>query len=255
MAISAVLSSNLQFPTTEEIKVAMETAGTSIEGAEYLQTKITQIADSIKAINKSPELRAKADNVLAAVGKFTEYVLFKLTASAQPWSGEEVESSELKNMLKNMAEAALKTMDDTSALIKFDYALSDQGHLLRGYSSNNAPLDEQSKATMDKLLNAWLATKDYVIQDGYLFHADDKVRSEGSRVASDIVQQLFADNSLEQYMTNKGVANFSTQTRDYPGEQKEARAQQILESALEQANKSNEQDKSMPDVQQPSSSF
>ncbi len=154
-------SSTIQFPAIAQIKVAMESAGTSIKAAEYLQSRIQKIADNIKAINKSPELREKADNVLAAVAKFTDYVRFKLSSSDQPWKGEKIASTEEENILKNIASAAFKGMEGKLTNIQLDYAVSEKGHFMRGYSKDGAVLDDDSVKIMDKLFNGWLAEKGY----------------------------------------------------------------------------------------------
>lgn len=225
-------SSTNQFPAIAQIKVAMESAGTSIEAAEYLQSRIQKISDSIKAINKSPDLREKADNVLAAVAKFTDYVKFKLSYSDESWKGEKIASSEKENILKNVASAALKGMEGKLTNIKLDYAVSEKGHFMRGYSKEGAVLDEDSVKIMDKLLNGWLAEKGYGMHDGYL-------NKEGNKVSAAEVEQLLDDGSMQQYMDKKGVTNLSMQSRDYPNEQKEAELERTVEAAVEQTNPSN----------------
>lgn len=237
-------SSTFQFPAIAQIKIAMESAGTSIKAAEYLQSQIQRIADNTKAINKSPDLREKADNVIAAVAKFTDYVRFKLSSSDQPWKGEKVASSDQENILKNIANAAFKGMEGKLTNIKLDYAVSEKGHFMRGYSKENDVLDEDSVKIMDKLFNGWLAEKGYGMHDGYL-------NKDGNQASAAEVEELLNDGSMQQYMDKKGVSNLTMQTRDYPDEQKEAKLKRTVETAVEQTNPSNEKSTIEQETQQP----
>jgi hypothetical protein len=226
MAMSIASSSTSLFPTVQEIKLAMESAGTSIEAAEYLQDQVTASAKQA-AIRKNPELSEKASAIVDAVKGFVELVRAKFSLSAQPWSGESPVS--LKgNMLENIANSALKDLEglvDT----KLYYAVSEKGHFVRGYSADNAALDQNAVAAMDKLFNAWLATKGYDMQDGYFY-------KEGKKASAVEVEGLLNDGSMQQYMDKKGVANVSMQTQDYPSEEKTAQAKHQVEAAVEQAN-------------------
>ncbi|EHL30769.1 hypothetical protein [Legionella drancourtii] len=231
-----------RFPSTTEIKSAMEMAGSSIEGTEYLVSRIKKLAENSKLLSKSPELKA---NVIAAIEQFAEYVKFKLTTHGQPWSGQRIETSDLKNMQKNIAESAAKELTGKLSEVKLDYAVSEKGHYVRGYSSNNGALDSKSVESLDKLFNAWLASKDYVIKGGYLYSANDSVQGENMRISADVVKKLMAEGGLQEFMAEKGF-NTSMKARDYPGEQKEAQAQQEVEYAVEQANRVSEE--RAPDV-------
>lgn len=232
-----------RFPSTTEIKSAMEMAGGSIEGTEYLVSRIKKLADSSKLLSKSPELKA---NVIAAIEQFAEYVKFKLTANGQPWSGQRVESSDLKNMQKNIAESAVKELTGKLTSVKLDYAVSEKGHYVRGYSADSGALDSKSVESLDQLFNAWLASKDYIIKGGFLYNANDSVQSENTRISPDVVKKLMAEGGLAEFMAEKGF-NASMKVRDYPGEQKETQAKQKVESAVEQASRVSEERE--PDVE------
>lgn len=220
-----------RFPSTTEIKSAMEMAGASIEGTEYLVSRIKTLADNSKLLSKSPELRA---NVIAAIEQFAEYVKFKLTANGQPWSGQQVETSDLKNMQKNIAASAVKELAGKLTDVKLDYAVSAQGHYVRGYSAGSGALDSKSVESLDQLFNAWLASKDYIIKGGYLYNANDSVQGENTRIGADVVKKLMAEGGLQEFMEAKGF-NASMNARDYPGEQ--VQAKQDVESAVQQTSR------------------
>lgn len=220
-----------RFPSTTEIQSAMEMAGASIEGAEYLLSRIKVLADNSKLLSKSPELKA---NVIAAVEQFAAYVKLKLTANGQPWSGQQVETSDLKNMQKNIAASAVKELAGKLTDVKLDYAVSAEGHYVRGYSADSGALDSQAVESLDQLFNAWLASKDYIIKGGYLYNANDSVQDENTRVSADVVKKLMAEGGLSEFMEAKGF-NTLTKARDYPGEQ--VQAQQEVEAAAQQTGR------------------
>jgi hypothetical protein len=231
------MAKSSRFPSTTEIKSAMEMAGGSIEGTEYLVSRIKTLAENSKLLRKSPELKA---NVIAAIEQFAEYVKFKLIAHGQPWSGQRVETSDLKNMQKNIAESAVKKLTGKLSDVKLDYAVSEKGHYVRGYSSNSGALDSKSVESLDQLFNAWLASKDFIIKGGYLYSANDSVQSENTRMSADVVKKLMAEGGLQEFMAEKGF-NTSMKARDYPGEQKEAQVQQEVEYAVEHASQVSEE--------------
>lgn len=218
-----------RFPTTDEIGVAMELAGSTIEGAEYLAFRIRELADKSNELNKNSGLK---NNIIAAVDKYVEYVKFKLTANGQPWSGQEIEVSDLKNMQNNIAAAAVKELSGELADLKIDYAVSSEGHYVRGYSSDNGGVSVDTVSNLDKIFNAWLAAKDYVIKDGFIYNAQDMVQSEHTRVNADIIKQLIADGGLKEFMTAKGISNIEVRERPYPGEEKVVQAKQDAEAAV-----------------------
>ncbi|WP_058533996.1 hypothetical protein [Legionella saoudiensis] len=225
-----------RFPTTEEIKSSMETAGATIEGAEYLASRVRELATKSKFLSKNPELK---DNIIAAVDKFVDYVRFKLTVNGQPWSGQQVETSDLKNMQNNLAEAAVKEMAGKVSDVRVDYAISADGHYVRGYSSSDGAVPPETVSNLDKVFNAWLASKDYVIKGGYIYNANDQVQSEKTRISPEEVKKLMDEGGLKEYMADKGI-NIQTRERNYPGEEKAAEIKKDAEHAVEVVAKANQ---------------
>lgn len=231
MATSAVTTSS-RFPSTSEIKEAMVTAGTTIEGADYLVNRVKALADNSKFMSKHPELR---DNVIAAVEKFAEYVTFKLTSNAQPWSAQQPETSDFKNMQKNMAEAATEKLGGRLADVKIYYDVSDQGQYTRAYRSSKGALDDNETEVLDNQFSSWLATKGehgYVVKGGYLYDSSTKNFNEDERLSEAQVKEMLADGSLTQHLEKELVDSVSLQ--HYSGAQKEARVKQDVEAAIEQ---------------------
>ncbi|USQ14006.1 hypothetical protein J2N86_01270 [Legionella lytica] len=224
-----------RFPTTQEVKSAMETAGTTIDGAEYLASRVRDLATKSKFLSKNPELK---ENIIAAVDKFADYVRFKLTVNGQPWSGQQLETSDLKNMQNNLADAAVREMAGKVSDIKVDYAVSAGGHYVRGYSSSDGAVPPETVGTLDKVFNAWLASKDHVIKGGFIYHIDDKVQNESTRISQDEIQKLMDEGGLKDYMANKGIT-IQTRERNYPGEEKAAEVAKDAEHAVEVVAKVN----------------
>lgn len=242
--MSLTSSQAARFPTTDEIKVSMETAGSSVEGAEYLASRVRDLADRSKYLSKNPELK---ENIIAAVDKYVDYVRFKLMANGQPWSGQQVETSDLKNMQNNIAAAAAKELSGKLTDVKIDYAVSEKGHYVRGYSSSSREVGPETVSNLDKIFNAWLATKDYVIKGGFIYNAKDTVQNESTRINPETIKEMMKEGGLEAFMTEKGV-NAQTRERAYPGEEQQAQVKHDAEVAVERA-KSYAEEAEGPDVE------
>lgn len=233
--VSSTIGKETRFPATKEITSAMEMA-VSIEAAQYLAERVTKLANESKFLNKSPELKA---NIIAAIQKFADYMTFKLTTNGQPWSGQQVESSSLKNMQRNIADYATKELSGKVSDVKLDYAVSNDGHYVRAYSSSNGALDSQSVASMDQLLNAWFAENDYVVKGGYLYRSNDTVQNESTRASPEVVKNLLSSGGLQTYLEEKGF-NATMKEREYPSQRKETQAKQEVTSAMDKTSTSYE---------------
>jgi hypothetical protein len=228
----AGISKISRFPATSEMRWGMETAN-SIEGANYLLQRIKELADDSKFLNKSPELKA---NVIGAIEKFVEFTIFKFTPHGQPWSGQPVENAE-KNMHQNIADAAVKELEGKLKDIRYDYAVNQSGHYVRCYVSDDKVVDSQTANVLDQLVNSWLASKDYIIKDGYLYGSDDTLQNETTRLNSTEVKKLLVESGLQEYLAEKGF-NATMKEQDYPGEVKEAK-----KGVKAEASKSTQQSK------------
>lgn len=220
-----------RFPSVEEIQEAMLMAEGSIEAAEYLALRIRELAANSKLMKNSPELR---DNIFAAVDKFVEAVKFKLTASNEAWDGEVSEDSDLQNMHKNIVAIAIKELGDKQlAALKIDYAIGDDGRYIRAYTSNTGALDPATASNLDKVFNAWLASKGYIIKGGYIYGANADTKEERNRLSAAEVKKLLAEGGLLEYMAANGVkGNVSMKAHDDSGA---AQAKKEVASAVDRA--------------------
>ncbi|MFT4060058.1 MAG: hypothetical protein QM652_10995 [Legionella sp.] len=236
------------FPSPETIQKIFNVAGLTTEGAWYAHGRITKSADNATCFVKEPGLKK---DVLDATARFAEHIELKLTPNGNPHRGQYIETSDQKNLQKNIAEAAAKDLaDKLSEEIKLDYAVSEAGHYVRGYSSSNGALDSHFVDSLDKLFNAWLISKDYIIKDGFIYNANDKVQSENTRIDPEIIKQLLEDGGLEEFMLNKGV-KAKLRVRDYPGERTEAEKKQEVTSTLKrvEAARVAEEQAQVPEVE------
>lgn len=231
-----VVSAGSRLPNTDDIKAAMEVAGKSIEGAEYLVDQVTLCAQNAKSLRKTPELR---DNIINAVQRFAELIKFKFLTKGQPWAGDRVETSKDKNLQNNIADAALKDLNDAAGnrlpQVVINFAVGKDGHYKRAYTSDKAEINNDKTSALDKIFSAWLASKDLLIKDGFIFNANDQGQKPGTNLAKDEVKTLLADDSLKQFMADKDI-KAECKERDYPGEKKEQKISRNASNAIEQLN-------------------
>jgi hypothetical protein len=231
--VSAILATTKILPSTDDIKQSMEVAASSPEAAEYLVKQVTALIGNSKVVNKSPELKAKAQKVIDAVQRFADFVTFKHASNAQPWSGQTPPASDFSNMQESIARDIVKQLGGlTSARI--DYAINKEGHFVRGYTSEGKLLDTEATGKMDKLFNAWLASHGITLKGGFLYKASAATQDESSKISADTIAQLIADpvDGVVNYMDKKGV-EITLKTREYPGTQKEAEIKRSVEAATQ----------------------
>lgn len=223
-------SKKVSFPTSEAFGLCMETAN-SRGGAKYLGQQTDKYLNAAKI---PTEMK---NNIKGAMDNFVEKRVLQFSMNGDPWSGQKVNYATEMNMQLNAAEQAIKALNGKLTNVKFDFAVSNAGSYVRGYSSGNGPLDSESVTSLDKLVNAWLATKDggYIVKDGFLYNAMDKVQGENNRINPEKVRELLASSGLQEYLSGKGF-DVKMKERAYPGETKEAQVKQDLISAANKAN-------------------
>jgi hypothetical protein len=218
-----------------ELLKAMQVAN-SIEGAQYLRDGVRSIVSRSRHINSSPELQKVGADVVKAVDEFAKFIEFKFTASNDPWSGEKPKSS-LANMQGGIAQEALGKLDQQN--LRFDFAISKDGHFVRGY----APPEQGGKAlgpetvdSLDRLFNAWLADKYQIItEDGFLFEPDPAT-GKPVRCSADRVEEIMGNSAedFSEYLLKNNIEIFSRH-REYPGEQRlEQKLREKAEKRIEQ---------------------
>lgn len=199
-------------PLKSEIISAMEVAKTTTDAAEYLRDQFIKVLTDAKMVNES-------EDIIAKVNEFVKYVHYSLASKTDAWLGQLGESSDFKNMQRNMADNISSALDesikdhDIKMPLKLDIAINDLSQLLRGYSSESKSLDPEIVAMLDKLFNAWLAENNIVSKDGVLYQSEAngviKTDSKGRPLIAnhDQVKSLLTDNKkgLIQYFQTKGV--------------------------------------------------
>jgi hypothetical protein len=231
------ISTIARFPSTSEIRLGMGMAN-SKEGADYLEQRLNELADQSKFMSKSPEVK---EHVISAVKQFVHYTDLTYTVNEDFWSGEHVETSKSKNMHKNLAAVSVKELEDKVTDLRFDYAVSQDGHYVRRYISKGQALDYKSVADLDEVFNAWLTSKDYMVKDGYLSKTSDQKTSLGQ----DEVKKLLVEEGLKEFLEKKGF-NVAIKECSYPGEEKLAKAkQEVASAAVEGVSKATKQSKTV----------
>lgn len=210
-------------PLTDQIQKAMEVAETSVEAADYLAQRFRAILKQAKLLDKSQEMLARVDEYVA-------YVKFKLISNAQPWFGEAAKPSDFKIMQENIGNDAAQAFkaQEVAGSLRLDYAISEKGDFIRGYSVDGKALPNEALEQCDNLFNAWLADSGYVSKGSVLYPADEKgeiLPEQGSpheRAAtiSDLIKEEYGN-----FLQEKGIP-ITIYQQTFPGEaqQKEAKA-------------------------------
>ncbi|MBI2785940.1 MAG: hypothetical protein HYX60_06405 [Legionella longbeachae] len=218
-----VPNKEVTLPAQTELLKAMQTSDTS-EGAQYLSARIHQLVESSKHLNR-PEIIETAKKVVAAVDEYAQFVEFRHASRSQLWSGQAPEVSSFKNMQMGIAEQALSKIGSKD--VRFDFAISQDGHFVRGYASPDKdapPMEPTEVQSLDRLFNAWLA-EDYQIatENGYFYKTD----SEGNllknqKMSMAEVDEIMANSAKEfkDYLHEKGGIELTGKQREYPGEQR-----------------------------------
>ncbi|MCW8409464.1 hypothetical protein OQJ13_10800 [Legionella sp. PATHC035] len=215
---------DVTLPTREDLLRAMKIAENSPEVAQYLCQRVREIAEKSRLLNKTPEAREATQQILKAVEEFAQLVAYKYPADSQVWSGKEPTSSTI-NMQEGIAkQAATSLAQKNYPGIRFDFAISETGHFVRGYASTEkgaSQLDEGTIETLDNLFNAWLADQHNIVTENGDFYYMDAMGHKKDKLTREEVEKLFSDSAREykDYLKGKGVdTELVSRQRDYPGE-------------------------------------
>ena len=215
-------------PDAEAITQAMQLS-TTAEAATYLYEEFEQLIAKAKLLTQEAVIRVKdilkihADNVGLAAQD-----------NGNVWAGKPP-STNFKKFQDELVKDASKFINEQAAKdINLDFAVSNNSELLRGYSSNNEPLDPKTVDAMDSLFNAWLAEKMMICKDGVIYEgvydkegqlkikqdASDNPGSEGVRAnAVNLRQMITSADGFQQYVhQHNKSAKIVIQERDYPGQ-------------------------------------
>ncbi|CAM3068232.1 Dot/Icm secretion system substrate [Legionella steigerwaltii] len=242
--ISPITSTkDVQLPNREDLLRAMKMAETSPEVAQYLSKRVHERVAQSRYINKTPEAMEVAQQIIKAVDEFAVLVAFKYPPDRQVWSGIEPKSSNIEYMHEAIAQnAADSLVKKNYPGIRFDFAISETGHFVRGYASTDkgAPhLDDETVDTLDRLFNAWLANKHHVItENGDFFKMNAQGQKTGNKMTVDEVEALLSNSAQEykDYLKEQKVGTeLVSRQREYPGEHRMEEARHREEEAKKKA--------------------
>jgi hypothetical protein len=223
----STLSAIPNVPTQEALQDAMALAQNSTEAATYLASRFKEIVMHLKKPEQYKELVSQLDN-------FARIVRFKLNASNDTWSGKDAEKSAHKNMHENLANSAVKNLqEEKEKSFTLDYAMDEKAHFLRGFSGDNKPLNEASANSMDILFNAYLAHNNIISKSGILYKADDngdvQFSVSGEPLHADVerVKGMLNEKSFDKFLAQKGL-KLTSQEHPFPGSENETQHQQSV---------------------------
>lgn len=221
-----------RFPTSKEVQTAMEMSDKKIESAQYLLTQLQKLAKQSKEANADKE---KTENFLEVVRKFVDAVVFKMTASNQPWAGQLPAASEDINTFNNISKAAAEKLAEKEVTeVRLDYAVSMEGQYIRGYAGpDGESVDDDTVASLDRLFNAWLVDNGYAVENGYVHETGAGGEGLGAKLSADEVKALMKSGRYEAYLKDKGV-NLIRIERDFPGEEAIEKLKEELVTAADQ---------------------
>lgn len=255
---SAIVPTKDRFlPSRDDLLRAMKSAETSPETARYLREQVHQIVDKSRYYNKDQETKNLAQQVLKAVDEFTQLVEYKFSQDSQVWSGTPPKSPFDQMQTKIAEKAGAAISEKNFPRIRFDYAISEKGHFVRGYgpAEKGAPaLEEGTIDALDRLFNAWLANNHQVItRDGNFY----KNEGQGERkLTGEEVEALMADSAkgFKEYLKQSRVeTDLVSRQRDYPGEHRlEETKKEEARKHVEQVGKVQEEEKIEVEVERPS---
>src|SRR5205085_1285138 len=126
----------------------------------------------------------------------------------------------------------------------FDFAISKDGHFVRGYASTGkeAPsLEDETVDSLDRLFNAWLANNHQVVTENGFFYKTDSDGNKTQKLTAKEVEELMSDSAqkFKDYLQDRNVGTeLESRQCEYPGEQrleetKKAAAQKAVEKVIE----------------------
>lgn len=208
-----------RLPEKKELLDAMKVGETSIEAAEYLAVRVKQIFSEANL----PGHVVK--EIVDKVNEYAQLVSFKLMNGSGIWSGQMNESTDFRNMQKNIAEEAARNISGLiNGRLRLDIAINGVAQLLRGYSVDGKPIDAQTVDQLDKLFNAWLAENGWISKGSTIYESslDGEIKkdSQGKEVKADSekVKNLLNDKEegFARFLEKKGVDGLMIQQQAYP---------------------------------------
>jgi hypothetical protein len=149
------------------------------------------------------------------VKKFADSVEDQKTQE-NPWSGEFTARSLFQAYQDSMAQNYVKDFANKS--ITFDFSISDNAEVLRGYNTDDGLLSDEESLPLDQLFNAWLADNDMLTKDGVIYQstADGEIKQDekgqNKRANAEKLRELIKDEKkgFSQYVSKKSSSTKMT---------------------------------------------
>ena len=155
-------------PNAETINKCMAMT-TTPEAAAYAYKETVELFTKAKLIDQ--DAIRKVVGIVGAHASNVEWLRNKSTENL--WSGKQLPTDFEAIQIKSAAEAdeAIKNLLGEKSIdnLTLDFAVSHASELLRGYTTNDEPLDQDLVAAMDKSFNAWLADHAMVSKGGVIY--------------------------------------------------------------------------------------
>lgn len=174
-------SSTGMLPNATQLESAMNLA-TTPEAKVYLLSEFMRVAKECG--------QTEHPAVTEVITILNENVL--LGKQAAIWAGQPPKTPFQLQQDSLVARAAKVLSEGTLVRLILDIALSNTAELLRGYSQEGAPLDEETLAVIDKLFNAWLAQDELVSKGGVIYEGttegDPKTDAQGNPIRANATE-------------------------------------------------------------------
>ena len=180
---------------------------TTPEAATDLYNRYTKLLDDAK-MSGDPAM----SGVMSTVRSYVDYVNLA-TAGGDPWSGK-MPSNAFQNFQQGLADIAAEVVSEKQVV--FDYAVSDESELLRGYSSGDDPLEDDAVNAMDILFNAWLAQNQMFSKGGIIYEGTPATENP-KRVNADTLRNKLGDSEtgFGKFADHKSI-QLTSHAHEYP---------------------------------------
>lgn len=190
-------------PSSQSVQKCIEIITNPESAKAFVQALETQL--------KKAGVTEQFQSLIAVARTFADSIELQMP-KFDSWSGKEPKvGSKFQNYQEGIAQQSAELFAGQE--IRFDYALSDEAELLRGYSRGNEVLDEVTAKTLDKLFNAWLAEKGMITKNGTIYEADKNgqiIQEKGQNKKADAekIRELIIDkqNGFSEYVREKNAS-------------------------------------------------
>ena len=212
-------------PNGSTFKKLCEVAFSTAEALRYAIDMLEHVFKSLKVEDEASTQKFK--DVLEAQAKQLE--LGDRRNADKIWSGLSPDTS-IINIQESLAKEAEAILRDSAPDIRLDYAMDDESHILRGYSSGGKPLDKEKLDAMDKQFNLWLVQNGMMCKDGVIYECTDagemkKDKNKPVVVAPESFAQKLKDpqKGYATFLNNRNVVSqLDIQEKKYPSSEKTA---------------------------------